>query len=85
MALNIRDAETNQLAERLASLVGEAKAAAVAQALRERAARDTACPHLADRLDEIHPASWPSCNTSWSGGCSTRPLPANDAFPQPPM
>jgi antitoxin VapB len=66
MALSIRNAEADWLAERLASLAGETKTAAVVQALRERlereqAARDKACPRLADRLDEIarHSAQLP--------------------------
>lgn len=61
MALHIRNAEADRLAERLASLAGETKTAAVVQALRERlerlererAARDRTRPRLADRLDEI--------------------------------
>jgi antitoxin VapB len=69
MALNIRNAEADRLAKRLASVAGETKTAAVVQALRERlerlerehAARDRARPRLADRLDEIarHSAGLP--------------------------
>jgi hypothetical protein len=36
MALNIGNAETEQLAERIAELTGETKTAAVTRALRER-------------------------------------------------
>ena len=64
MALNIRNAEAEQLAERVARLTGETKTAAVTQALRERLERlehVSQHPRLADRLDEIarHTASLP--------------------------
>lgn len=69
MALNIRNPEADRLAERVASLAGETKTAAVVQALRERlerlererAARYRAHQRLADRLDEIarHSAQLP--------------------------
>lgn len=39
MALNIKDAETEQLAADVASLAGESKTAAIRQALRERRQR----------------------------------------------
>lgn len=56
MALNIRNAEAEALAERLATLTGETKTAAVSRALRERLERlerERQRTHLADRLDEI--------------------------------
>lgn len=56
MALNIRNAETEQLAEVLAKLTGETKTEAVTQALRDRLARlrrERAGRRLADELDEI--------------------------------
>lgn len=67
MALNIRNAETEHLAARLASLTGETKTAAVTAALRERLERlesleRTRGRHrLADELDAIarHSASLP--------------------------
>lgn len=56
MALNIRNAETEQLAELLSRLTGETKTEAVTQALRDRLARlrrDRSQRRLADELDEI--------------------------------
>jgi antitoxin VapB len=56
MALNIRNPETEKLAEALARLTGETKTAAVTRALRERLARlrrERAQRRLADELDEI--------------------------------
>lgn len=64
MALNIRNAETEQLAETLARRTGETKTEAVTKALRERLRRidrDRSGRQLADELDEItsHCASLP--------------------------
>lgn len=56
MALNIRNPETEQLAETLAKLTGETKTEAVTQALRDRLARlrqERTRRRLADELDEI--------------------------------
>jgi antitoxin VapB len=56
MALNIRNAEAERLAEELAKLTGETKTEAVTQALRDRLARlhrERTQRHLADQLDEI--------------------------------
>jgi antitoxin VapB len=56
MALNIRNAETEQLAEALARLTGETKTEAVTQALRDRLGRlrrERSRRRLADELDEI--------------------------------
>jgi antitoxin VapB len=56
MALNIRNPETEKLAEALARLTGETKTAAVTRALRDRLARlrrERAHRRLADELDEI--------------------------------
>jgi antitoxin VapB len=53
VALNIRNAEAEALAERLATLTGETKTAAVSRALRERLEREHRRTRLADRLDEI--------------------------------
>jgi antitoxin VapB len=57
MALNIRNSETEKLAEALAKLTGETKTEAVTQALRDRLARlrreRTRRRRLADELDEI--------------------------------
>lgn len=56
MALNIRNAETEKLAETLAKLTGETKTEAVTQALRDRLARlrrERTRKRLADELDEI--------------------------------
>lgn len=56
MALNIRNAETEKLAEALARLTGETKTEAVTQALRDRLARlrrERAGRRLADELDQI--------------------------------
>ena len=64
MALNIRNATTEELAEDLARLTGESKTEAVTQALRERLERlkrERSGRSLADELDEIalHCASLP--------------------------
>ena len=64
MALNIRNPETEELAETLAKLTGETKTQAVTKALRdrlERIRRRRAGRRLADELDEIalHAASLP--------------------------
>lgn len=59
MALNIRNPETEELAETLARLTGETKAEAVTQALRDRLARlrrqrnQRSRTPLADDLDRI--------------------------------
>lgn len=56
MALNIRNSETEKLAEALARLTGETKTQAVTQALRDRLGRlrrERAGRRLADELDEI--------------------------------
>lgn len=56
MALNIRNAETERLAEALASLTGETKTEAVTRALLdrlERLRRERSRRRLADELDEI--------------------------------
>jgi antitoxin VapB len=56
MALNIRNAEAERLAEALAKLAGETKTEAVTRALRDRLARlrrERAGRRLADELDEI--------------------------------
>lgn len=56
MALNIRNSETEKLAEALAKITGETKTEAVTQALRDRLARlrrERARRRLADELDEI--------------------------------
>lgn len=56
MALNIRNAEAEKLAEALADLTGETKTEAVTQALRDRLTRlrrERARRRLADELDEI--------------------------------
>ena len=56
MALNIRNAEVERLARRIAELTGESKTAAVAQALRERLERLQSVRsgrRLADELEEI--------------------------------
>ena len=56
MALNIRNAETEQLAEAVSRLTGETKTAAVAQALRDRLSRlrrQRSGRRLADELDGI--------------------------------
>jgi antitoxin VapB len=68
MALNIRNAETEKLAEALARLTGETKTEAVTQALRDRLSRlrrDRARRRLADELDEIarHCARLPVLNS----------------------
>ncbi len=64
MALNIRNPETEELAETLAKLTGETKTQAVTKALRdrlERVRRRLSGRRLADELDEIalHTASLP--------------------------
>ncbi len=56
MALNIRNRETERLAETLAKLTGETKTQAVLQALRDRLSRlrrERSKRRLADELDEI--------------------------------
>jgi antitoxin VapB len=56
MALNIRNPETERLAEALAKLTGESKTEAVTHALRDRLGRlrrERAHRGLADELDEI--------------------------------
>ncbi|MCF7995289.1 MAG: type II toxin-antitoxin system VapB family antitoxin [Chromatiaceae bacterium] len=56
MALNIRNAETEQLAARIAELTGETKTAVVTRALREHLERlqcERSGQSLADRLDTI--------------------------------
>ncbi len=56
MALNIRNAETEKLAEALAKLTGETKTEAVTRALRDRLARvrrERSRRSLADELDAI--------------------------------
>ena len=56
MALNIRNTETERLAEALARLTGETKTEAVTRALRDRLARlrrERFQRSLADELDEI--------------------------------
>ncbi len=64
MALNIRNPETERLAETLAKLTGETKTQAVTQALRdrlERVRRRRSGRWLSNELDEIakHCASLP--------------------------
>lgn len=68
MALNIRNPETERLAEALADLTGETKTQAVTEALRERletVRRRRAATHLVDELDEIaiHCARLPLLDT----------------------
>lgn len=56
MALNIRNAETERLAETLAKLTGESKTEAVTKALRDRLdrlRRERSQRRLADELDAI--------------------------------
>lgn len=56
MALNIRNADTERLAAKLAQLTGETKTEAVRKALEERLARvrrERSGLPLADELDEI--------------------------------
>ena len=56
MALNIRNTETEKLAEALAKLTGETKTEAVTQALRDRLTRlrrERSKRRLVDELDEI--------------------------------
>ena len=56
MALNIRNPETERLAETLARLTGETKTEAVTRALRDRLGRlrrERAKRRLADELNEI--------------------------------
>jgi antitoxin VapB len=62
MALNIRNTETEKLAEAVAAMTGETKTEAVTQALKERLEnlkRRRSRKRLADELDEIgkHSAS----------------------------
>lgn len=64
MALNIRNADAERLAEELARLTGETKTEAVRKALHERLTRlrrERSRRSLADELDEIarHCASLP--------------------------
>lgn len=68
MALNIRNGETERLAEALAKLTGETKTQAVLQALRDRLSRlrrERSKRRLADDLDEIarHCARLPILDT----------------------
>ncbi len=56
MALNIRNPETERLAEAVANLTGETKTTAVKRALRDRLARlrrERTRRPLVDELDEI--------------------------------
>lgn len=56
MALNLRNAEAERLAARLAQLTGETKTEAVTKALRDRLARlqrEKSVRRLADELDDI--------------------------------
>ena len=56
MAINIRNPETERLAEALAKLTGETKTEAVTIALRDRLARirrERSLRRLADELDKI--------------------------------
>ncbi|RPI23574.1 MAG: PSK operon transcription factor [Acidobacteria bacterium] len=56
MPLNIRNSETERLAEAVANITGETKTQAVTQALRERLTRlrrERSKRSLADELDEI--------------------------------
>lgn len=56
MALNIRNSETERLANALARLTGESKTEAVTRALEDRLARvrrERSGRRLADELDEI--------------------------------
>lgn len=56
MALNIRNPETEKLAEALAEITGESKTEAVTKALRarlDRVRRERSGRRLADELDEI--------------------------------
>jgi antitoxin VapB len=56
MALNIRSAEAERLAEQVAALAGETKTEAVTRALRDRLARlrrERSGRRLADELDEL--------------------------------
>ena len=56
MALNIRNAEAEKLADALARLTGETKTDAVTKALRDRLARvrrERGKRRLADELDEL--------------------------------
>lgn len=65
MALNIRNAEAEQLAERLAKITGETKTEVVRRALEDRLQRlqrERTGLRLADELDEIalHCAALPT-------------------------
>lgn len=83
MALNIRNKETEALAETLAKLTGETKTEAVTRALRERferVKRTRAQRPLADQLDEIalHCARLPLRETRSADeimGCDEQGLP----------
>lgn len=68
MALNIRNPETERLAQALAKLTGETKTEAVTRALRDRLdrlRRERSRRRLADELDEIalHCARLPLLDT----------------------
>lgn len=68
MALNIRNPETEHLAEVVAKLAGETKTEAVTRALRDRLARlrrEQAGRRLADDLDDIalYCARLPVCDS----------------------
>jgi antitoxin VapB len=83
MALNIRNPETEKLAETLAKLTGESKTQAVTQALRdrlERVRRRRSGRRLAEELDEIamHCASLPVIDDRQPDeiiGCDAQGLP----------
>lgn len=55
MSLNIKDAQTHELAKQLAALTGESMTAAVREAVRERLERVRSAPEerLAERLVKI--------------------------------
>lgn len=53
MALNVKDAETEQLAAEVAALTSETKTAAIKVALRERLARLTAARTAVDRGERL--------------------------------
>jgi antitoxin VapB len=83
MALNIRNPETEKLAEALAKMTGESKTQAVTQALRdrlERVRRRRSGRRLAEELDEIamHCASLPVIDDRQPDeiiGCDAQGLP----------
>jgi antitoxin VapB len=85
MALNIRNPETEKLAEALAKMTGESKTQAVTQALPDRLARvrrRRSGRRLSDELDEIamHCASLPVINDRQPDeimGYDTQGLPAD--------